>query len=83
MVLVMRDAGAHRDHPDMHVTIIDVPTVLAFRIAAAGEGGHAAIEARLMQTPMNDSDRPTLGAPKQAFERTCDALQRAFADARR
>jgi hypothetical protein len=29
-----------RDHADMDIAIIDVPAVLAFGIASAGDGGH-------------------------------------------
>jgi hypothetical protein len=39
-VLMMRDAGADSDRADADVSVIDVPAVLAFGIAAAGELGH-------------------------------------------
>jgi hypothetical protein len=38
---MVRDADADRYRADMHVAEIDVPAVLAFRVAATGEGGHA------------------------------------------
>jgi hypothetical protein len=43
-ILVMRNAGAERDRAHVHVAIIDVPAVLAFGIAAAGEGGHTLLK---------------------------------------
>jgi transposase len=39
-ILVLRNAGADGDRADMDVSVIDVPAVLAFGIATAGEGGH-------------------------------------------
>src|SRR5260370_5658561 len=44
-VFIVRNAGADGDRAGVDVAIIDVPAVLAFWVAAAGEGGHAAIEA--------------------------------------
>jgi hypothetical protein len=38
------DAGAERDRSHMHVTIVDVPAVVAFGISAAGESGHAPLK---------------------------------------
>jgi hypothetical protein len=37
---VDRAAGAARDRADLDVTIVDVPAILALRVASAGEGGH-------------------------------------------
>jgi hypothetical protein len=37
---MMWNAGADRDRADVDVSVIDVPAVLAFGIAAAGELGH-------------------------------------------
>src|ERR1700730_198771 len=46
-VLVVRVAGPDRDHPDVHVTEIDVPALLGdICVAAAGEGEHGPIKAR-------------------------------------
>src|SRR5260370_35227198 len=44
-VFIVRNAGADGDRAGVDVAIIDVPAVLAFWVAAAGEGGHGAIEA--------------------------------------
>jgi hypothetical protein len=46
LVDVDRAAGADRDRADMDVPDIDVPAVRALGISAAGELGHADIEAR-------------------------------------
>jgi hypothetical protein len=44
-VLIMRVAGADCDRADVHVTVVDVPAFLEdFRIAAAGERGHAPLK---------------------------------------
>jgi hypothetical protein len=41
----MRDACADRDHPGVHVAIVDVPAFLAgIGTSAAGEGGHAPLK---------------------------------------
>ncbi len=50
-VLVMRNASADRNRADAHVTVVDVPTFVgSIGRAAAGEGGHGAIEARTVVT---------------------------------
>jgi len=41
---MVRNADADCYRADVHVAIIDVPAVLAFEIAAAGEGGHALLK---------------------------------------
>jgi hypothetical protein len=43
-VLVMRLAYAARDGADLNVTVVDVPAILAFGIAVAGEFGHGALK---------------------------------------
>jgi hypothetical protein len=43
-VLIMRVAGADRDRADVQVTVVDVPAFVDFRIAAAGESGHALLK---------------------------------------
>jgi len=35
-------ADAPRDRAGVNVAVVDVPAVWAFRVSAAGEGGHAA-----------------------------------------
>jgi len=45
IVFVMKDAGADRDRAKADVTVIDMPSVLAFGVAAAGEDGHVRIKA--------------------------------------
>jgi hypothetical protein len=40
----VRIASAGRDGPDVHVTKVDVPAVLAFGVASAGEGGHGLLK---------------------------------------
>jgi hypothetical protein len=47
MICVMRIADAARDRPDADIAVVDVPAIWPFRISAAGERGHARIEARL------------------------------------
>jgi len=42
---VKRVADAPRDRPDADIAIIDMPAIWPFRISAAGERGHARIEA--------------------------------------
>jgi hypothetical protein len=37
-------ARSDRDRAHVHVAIVDVPTVVAFGIAAAGECGHAVLK---------------------------------------
>jgi hypothetical protein len=39
-ILMVRSAGADRDRADVDVTVIDVPAIFAFGIAAAGKLGH-------------------------------------------
>ena len=41
---IVRVAAAPSDGADVDVLVKDVPTVLAFGIAAAGEGGHAPLK---------------------------------------
>jgi hypothetical protein len=43
---VKRVADAPRDRPGADVAVVDVPAIWPFRISAAGECGHARIEAR-------------------------------------
>jgi hypothetical protein len=40
LVHINRDADTARDRSDMHVSVIDVPAIGAFRVSATGEGGH-------------------------------------------
>jgi len=41
LINVDRSAGAERDRADMDIGVIDMPAVLAFRVSAATELGHA------------------------------------------
>jgi hypothetical protein len=41
-VLCASVADAPRDRAGVNVAVVDVPAVWAFRVSAAGEGGHAA-----------------------------------------
>ncbi len=43
-IFVMRNAGADRDRADADITVVDVPAVRAFGVAAAGEGRYADIK---------------------------------------
>jgi hypothetical protein len=49
LVGVVRIADPHGDGPGVNVAVINVPTILAIFGSAAGEGGHAAIEAPDME----------------------------------
>jgi hypothetical protein len=44
---------SRRSTPGVHATIIDVPAVRAFGIAAAGEGGHGAHQSGLSAARKN------------------------------
>jgi hypothetical protein len=66
-VFVVRDASALADPSCAHIAVEDLPALLAgFRIAAAGEGGHAALKRGGVGIgkPLQIAFGPTLG-PKQ------------------
>jgi hypothetical protein len=63
---VARDAGALRDRADVDVAEVDVPTVLALRIAAAGEGGHAPLKRGLGQQAIAPEVRPSAAKKPRA-----------------
>jgi hypothetical protein len=44
LININRNTGTSGDRADAGIAMIDVPTVLAFRIAAAGESGHAVLK---------------------------------------
>jgi hypothetical protein len=56
-VLVVRVAIANSDRTDVHVAVVDVPTVGPFGVTAAGKLGHATLKRGTwhMATPERDS----------------------------
>jgi hypothetical protein len=65
----MRYAGAERDRAHVDVAAIDVPVVVAFGVAAAGECGHAPLK--------RTADRPT--NYQSLGDRNGEGLQRVVA----
>jgi hypothetical protein len=43
-IFVMWNPGSERNRADVNIAVIDVPAVVAFGIATAGEGGHALLK---------------------------------------